>query len=131
MQALNGTMPRPQAETVSRKQLTKMLAQVCPCSTLSFVLEINAVNTNAAKPAVHSHAAQYNASDKLTSYDYCTTANLLHCSHAVHCSLIAGMGKVGSEVHNNVPKPRPAEAHCNLSLVLEHIATNALSTTGD
>ena len=28
MQALNGTMPHPQAETVSRKQLTKMLAQV-------------------------------------------------------------------------------------------------------
>ena len=28
MQALNGTMPRPHSETVSRKQLTKMLAQV-------------------------------------------------------------------------------------------------------
>lgn len=28
MQALNGTMPRPASETVSRKQLTKMLAQV-------------------------------------------------------------------------------------------------------
>ena len=28
MQALNGTMPRPASESVSRKQLTKMLAQV-------------------------------------------------------------------------------------------------------
>ena len=28
MQALNGTAPRPQAETVSRKQLAKMVAQV-------------------------------------------------------------------------------------------------------
>lgn len=28
LQALNGTSPRPQAETISRKQLAKMLAQV-------------------------------------------------------------------------------------------------------
>ena len=33
MQALNGTMPRPHHETVSRKQLTKMLAQASPESS--------------------------------------------------------------------------------------------------
>ena len=38
MQALNGTMPKPHSESVSRKQLAKMLAQVTLSASLGAVM---------------------------------------------------------------------------------------------
>jgi len=55
LQAMNGTMPKPHSETVSRKQLAKMLAQVLqpnPHMQIMYIQIINVIYIETARTKI-------------------------------------------------------------------------------